>query len=309
MHTIKFVANHTGLSQHTIRAWERRYTALSPERTATNRRLYSAEDVEKLSLLHKAVQAGHSIGQIAGLSIAELERLPSVAATPPAAVTAATDGLPSVSYLTACLRAAEHLDARMLEDTLVRAAALLGSAALIERVLQPLLYQIGERWQAGEVRPAHEHMTSAIVRTFLGRLLDAFQPVAGAPLLVIATPVGQMHELGALIVAVTAASEGWRVLYLGANLPAADIAAAAHQAAAQAVALSIIFLEKDTRLDQELAELRRSLGPELPILAGGRAATAYQNALDSIQAISITDLSSLRTALEALSDSRASVPV
>ena len=68
MHTIKFVAIHTGISPHTIRAWERRYSALSPDRTATNRRLYSTTDIEKLSLLQRAVQAGHSIGQIANLA-------------------------------------------------------------------------------------------------------------------------------------------------------------------------------------------------------------------------------------------------
>src|SRR5579871_2950965 len=75
MHTIKFVAQHTGLSAHTIRAWERRYAALSPERTATNRRLYSTDDMEKLSLLRRAVQAGHNIGQIARLSLSDLQRL------------------------------------------------------------------------------------------------------------------------------------------------------------------------------------------------------------------------------------------
>ena len=69
MHNIKYVSRITGLSPHTIRAWERRYTALSPDRTDTNRRLYSEEDVEKLLLLARGIQHGHSIGRIANLSL------------------------------------------------------------------------------------------------------------------------------------------------------------------------------------------------------------------------------------------------
>ena len=305
MHTIKFVANYTGLSQHTIRAWERRYSALSPERTATNRRLYSEHDLEKLSLLRQAVQAGHSIGQIAGLPLPELQCLLAIGAPPQTEPSRATPVSAAITqqgapYLDECLRAVERLDAQGLEDTLARAAALLGSAALIDRVLQPFLYSIGERWRAGEVRPAHEHMASAIVRTFLGRMLDAFQPDAPAPRLVVTTPVGQMHELGALIAAVTAASEGWRVLYLGPNLPAEEIAGAAHQAGAKAVVLSIVYPPDDPRMDQEIVALRKFLGQEMPIVVGGRSATAYRAALESIRAISIADVHIFRMELEAL---------
>lgn len=293
MHTIKFAARHTGLSQHTIRAWERRYTAIAPDRTATNRRLYSIEDIEKLSLLHRAVQAGHSIGQVAHLSIPELQRL---FADAPAAE---PESQPS-PYMEECLRAVERLDAQGMEDALARAAALLGAAALIDRVLLPLLQSIGERWREGDVRTAHEHMASAIVRTFLGRMLDAFQPPALAPRLIVTTPAGQLHELGALIAAVTAASEGWRVLYLGPNLPSEEIAGAAHQAGARAVALSIVYPPDDPRLGQEIVSLRKHLGQEIPILAGGRAAAAYRDALNSIQAIHIPDMPTMRTELEGL---------
>src|SRR5581483_1087908 len=66
-HSIKSVARRTGLSAHVIRIWEKRYGAVKPERTGTNRRLYSEEQVERLSLLRELTQAGHSIGAIATL--------------------------------------------------------------------------------------------------------------------------------------------------------------------------------------------------------------------------------------------------
>src|SRR5579871_1811614 len=162
MHTIKFVAQHTGLSAHTIRAWERRYAALSPERTATNRRLYSTDDMEKLSLLRRAVQAGHNIGQIARLSLSDLQRLLAQNEALEAEK-APAKFLP----LEECLRAVEQLDAAALEYALTRAAAMLGTLVMIDQVALPLLQRIGERWREGEVRVAHEHMASAIVRTYL----------------------------------------------------------------------------------------------------------------------------------------------
>ncbi len=311
MHTIKFVALYTGLSQHTIRAWERRYSALTPARTNTNRRLYTTADLEKLSLLHRAVNSGHSIGQIASMTVKGLTDMLSIvsptnaAYSPAISISPTTNKLIPMSehakpYLDECQRAVERLDVEGLEDTLSRGAALLGSAALIDSVMMPLMHRIGERWREGEARLAHEHMASAIVRTFLGRMLDSYQPAAHAPRLVVTTPAGQFHELGALVAAVTAASEGWRILYLGPNLPAAEIAGAVHQSGARALALSIVYPPDDPGMENEMSELRKYVGKDFPILAGGRAVSSYSAILHSIQAIPISNTQSLRSELEAL---------
>ena len=305
MHPIKYVSNQTGLSQHTIRAWERRYAALSPDRTATNRRLYSSADIEKLSLLQRAVKAGHSIGHIAGLTVPQLQSLTLAEAGQPAGsnseVTGASTTNPQPTpWLDECHEAVTRLDAEGLDEALSRAAAHLGTTALIDRVVLPLLNSIGERWREGDMRPANEHMTSAMIRTFLGRMLDAFHPDALAPRLIVTTPAGQVHELGALIAAVTAASEGWRVLYLGPDLPAAEIAGAALQSGAKAVALSIVYPPDDPRIEQEIMGLRKMLPKETTILAGGRSAAAYRASLDSVNAIHISDLHALRAQLQTL---------
>ena len=60
-HSIKIVAQRTGLSSHVIRVWERRYDAVSPRRTETNRRLYSDGDIERLKLLGEATEIGHTL--------------------------------------------------------------------------------------------------------------------------------------------------------------------------------------------------------------------------------------------------------
>ena len=207
---------------------------------------------------------------------------------------------PDDSCLDQCLRAVHRMDAQGLEVTLQRAAALLGSAELIDQVLVPLLQNIGVRWREGELRPAHEHMATALVRTFLGRMLEAFQPSALAPRLIVTTPAGQVHELGALVVAVTAASTGWRAFYLGPNLPAFEIAGAAHHTGAKAVAMSIVYPPDDPRLEQEIVGLRRYVGRDIPILVGGPSAAAYRSALDLAAAIHVPDIRALRDELDAL---------
>jgi DNA-binding transcriptional MerR regulator/methylmalonyl-CoA mutase cobalamin-binding subunit len=306
MHTIKFVAHHTGLSPHVIRAWERRYSVLSPERTPTNRRLYSEEDITKLALLQRVVQAGHSIGQVANLSVPELQKLLRKVSDFPMGLGIEGNSMREVAetpYVEDCLRSIERLDMGGLENTLIRATATLGVTQTMEHILVPLLHQIGERWQEGELRPAHEHMATAVIRNLLGRTLASFQPSVLSPCLVVSTPVGQRHELGALIVAITATSVGWRVLYLGADLPAEEIAGATLQGQALAVALSIVFPPDDPRLSYELTMLRSLLGHRVPILVGGRATSSYLPELRSVGALVIEDLLQLRRQLELLRSS------
>jgi methylmalonyl-CoA mutase cobalamin-binding subunit len=118
--------------------------------------------------------------------------------------------------------------------------------------------------------------------------------------IVVATPTGQIHELGALLVGAAAANLGWHVTYLGASLPAAEIAGVARQNRARAVALSLVYPEDDPRLEGELTRLRESLPPEVMLLVGGRAMPAYREVLKKIGATQVTDLSQLCSTLDEL---------
>lgn len=301
IHTMQFVARHTGLSPHTIRAWERRYAALSPHRTDANRRLYSPQDVEKLLLLQRAMEQGHTIGQIARFSIPDLQQL--VGAEPAPSSPAAEEAVSSdhtYLYLSRCWTAVRQMDAPALEDLLTRAAAILGITLLVEGVVVPLVLRIGEGWSSGALTPAHEHMASAVLRTFLGRALATFPAPALAPGVVVTTPAGQSHELGALMAAVTAAAQGWRCLYLGSNLPAAEIAQAAETWGARAVALSIVYPLEDPTLVEELRSLQDRLGPAVALLAGGAGARANRELLDEIGAIHLHTMEELRQELNKL---------
>jgi DNA-binding transcriptional MerR regulator/methylmalonyl-CoA mutase cobalamin-binding subunit len=310
-HPIGVVARRTGLKPDLIRAWERRYGAVEPGRSETRRRFYSDEDIERLLLLRRVVNTGRGISQVASLSNAELGALidaePIAPAYVPAAPSAAGDDLEEVAegFLGRCLAAAHRLDVREMQLELDRASVVFSRTHLIERILVPLMRRIGDLWHQGTLRPVHEHMASSVVRSFIGGMHGAYHPEVSAPHVVVTTPARQRHELGALLAAATAAGEGWQVTYLGPDLPPEEIAAAALQKGARAVALSITYPPDDPMLIEELRRLRRLLGSRTALIVGGRACPAYNAVLQEIGCLRVEDFSGLRDELERL---RSAVP-
>ena len=303
-HPIGVVARRTGLKQDLIRAWERRYGAVAPGRTDTRRRFYSDADVVRLQLLKRVVDTGRSIGQVANLSNEELESLIAAEPEPVAASlpepAGESGGDAADLYLDLCLAAARRLDVAELELHLHRASVALSRTNLMERLLVPLLHRIGDLWHRGELRPSHEHVASAVVRSFLGGMYHAYDTPATAPHLLSTTPPRQRHELGALMVAAVASGEGWQATYLGPDLPPEEIAAAARDKGARVVALSLIYPPDDPRLGDDLRRLRRLLPPSISLIVGGRASQAYAGVLEEIGAVRVHDLPSLRRELERL---------
>jgi DNA-binding transcriptional MerR regulator/methylmalonyl-CoA mutase cobalamin-binding subunit len=286
-HPIQVVARRTGLTVDLLRAWEKRYGVVEPGRSGGGRRLYSDDDIERLRLLRRAVVAGRRISAVASLGNEQLarlveedehERTKAIPQPSEAELASAAD------LLAAGLAATERLDAQELERVLNRAMVTLSSPVLIEHVIAPFMRRLGELWRHGSVTPANEHLASAVVARVLGRVIEAAEPAETSLNLVVATPSGAGHEFGALFAAVTAASEGWRVIYLGRDLPAEDIAAAANHTGAEAVALSLVFPSADKEIEMELKEMRRRLAADTPIIVGGAAAESYARTLEEIGA-------------------------
>jgi DNA-binding transcriptional MerR regulator/methylmalonyl-CoA mutase cobalamin-binding subunit len=285
-YTIKAVAERTGLSAHTIRAWERRYGALEPNRTGTNRRSYTEEDVRRLQQLKQGVQAGHSIGMIAALPAAQLSEI--------------TAKPKDADLLEPCLSAVKELDALGLEIALNRAFTSVGLDRYLDEVVLPLIAVIDRGWVAGEIGISQEHMVSSLIRTNLQRLRLSLAVSPVAPRLLVTTPARQVHELGALLIGIRATQLGWQVIYLGPDLPAADIARAAKQVGARAVALSVVYPEADPLLSLELRSLRAHLPEKVSILVGGRAARTYSEVLEEIGAFAEARCGSLEGCLNAV---------
>jgi DNA-binding transcriptional MerR regulator/methylmalonyl-CoA mutase cobalamin-binding subunit len=292
--SIQVAAKRAGLTAHVIRIWEKRYGAVTPERTGSNRRLYGEEAVTRLRLLGVATRSGHRIGDIARLPTEELKKLAAEGTEDLGPEDWSTPG----QALDIALGATRRLDQPALERVLNSALARLGQHGFLAHLVAPLVREVGDAWLRGDLTAAHEHFASGVIRT---RLLSASRPYAeprNAPLMIVTTPAGQVHELGAAMVAAAARDVGWRVLYLGPSLPAAEIASAAHQHKAEVVALSLVFPGDDDTLGHELRTLRTLLPAGTELLVGGRAAQAYAGVLHEVQAVQVDALDNLYVHLE-----------
>jgi len=267
---IRAVSLMTGVSIDTLRAWERRYNAVTPVRDGRGR-MYSDADVRRIKRLRDTVAAGHAIGRVAAMSDEQLARM-ALAAAP--AVVAAARRAPHAAVLdtASIIEALERFDAATVETELARAAALLRAPELLRDVLVPVLTEVGERWHNGRGRIAHEHLLSASVRNILGSLLRVHQKAGMPETLLFATPAGERHEFGTLGAAMMAASGGLGAIYLGPDLPSDDIVEVTTVVAIEVVALGVSDVGDTERVEKEVAAVAKRLAPHVELWLGGRGA-------------------------------------
>ncbi|MGB8224325.1 MAG: MerR family transcriptional regulator [Polyangiales bacterium] len=234
LYPMRVVSRLSGLTADTIRVWERRYQAVSPERTGGNKRRYSGSQVRRLVLLRRATELGHSIGQVAGLHDEDLRRIIGET-TEDAARQASIFDTVIQDYLAAIFR----FDVQGAEAILSRTAAIVPPLKLTLEVMVPLMKRVGEAWHEGHLKIHHEHIISGQLRSLLGILLRHVEQVVGSPRILVTTPPGHLHEFGAIIGAFMAASRGFEPIYLGANTPFEDISDAATESGSALILLSI----------------------------------------------------------------------
>lgn len=300
IHPIGVVAERAGVSPDVVRAWERRYGVVEPERDASGRRVYTQSDIDRLVLLARATEGGRSIGQVANLENGVLEELIRERAA--ARATAPRLDLPADSgeLVRQGMRLVRALDGHQLEVFLLHAASRHGVPVLLRAVVGPLFREIGVEWHAGNLTAAQEHLATTTVRGVLVRLLGSLPRIDEAPVLLAATPAGERHEIGVLMVVAEAVTLGWRVTYLGADLPADEIASAATQTGARAVALGAVYAPDPAGLSREISALRRALSGDIALMVGGAAVQSIDLPEGDGKTVYVRDLDELRTELHAL---------
>ena len=278
MFPVKAAAELSGLTPETLRAWERRHLAVVPHRDDRGRRLYDSAMVERLARLHRLTGRGHPIRDLAQLDDQALDRL--------------LDEARSAGY-----GALEALPERMLEAVadyrvdefdrdLSVAIATLPVSILVMRVVMPLLREVGVRWADGRLAIAQERLVSSLLRARLLSILNQHPRERRARIL-FATLPGEPHELGLLGAALLAHEAQAPVLYLGTELPAAELLRVAGRLDASAVALSSVDPGQARTALAELRLLHEGLPADVPVWLGGANARYLAEALgaDRVRAV------------------------
>lgn len=216
--------------------------------------------VERLARLHRLVDRGHRIGQLAALDDAALDALLEERRS---AGYGGVDGLPE-----RMLDAVAEYRVDVFDRELSVAIATLPLSVLIARVVAPLLREVGMRWADGRLAIAQERLVSSLLRARLLSVLDQ-HPGERAPRVLFATLPGEGHELGLIGAALHARDAGVPLLYLGTELPAEELARVAGRLGAAGVAVSSVDPAQARRALDELRRLDAALAPDVPVWLGG----------------------------------------
>ena len=248
------LARRTHVSPDVLRAWERRYGLLDPQRSDGGYRLYSGADEDRVQAMVRHLAAGVPAGEAARLVLESGE--PGNAGTP---------WLPD---LAAELRAAlDDFDDARAQAALDLVLARLSFDAAARDVLLPYLRDVGERWERGEVSVAHEHFASIVLRGRLLALARGWDRGAGPRALLACAP-GERHDLGLIVFGLALRQHGWRITYLGPDTPVDTLRAASRELVPDVVVLTALTAVRLRPLREPLADLAR--GTHL-LLAGAGA--------------------------------------
>ncbi|MDY6874547.1 MAG: MerR family transcriptional regulator [Chloroflexota bacterium] len=243
-YTIKIVSERTGVQPVTLRAWERRYGFLEPERLENNYRLYSDRDIQVVRWITHRLAEGNltisnAVREYKGLRAQGIwpEALPTVLAPSPTKQPV----FPAEKYaemLYEALTAHDEQKARQIFDVV---QSMFDLNTIFFEIFQPCLYKIGDAWYRGEIRIATEHFASAFIEGILMKLLQAFPIYSTAPSLLIGCAPEEFHEIAPLMLSVLLRREGYQVEFLGADLPVEDLVFYAGDTSADMVILSAGF--------------------------------------------------------------------
>jgi methanogenic corrinoid protein MtbC1 len=292
--SIGALSRATGVPADTLRTWERRYGFPAAERTESGHRRYSLPTLERLRLVVRALEQGHRPGSVLAATPEQLEGLlaidrPRVDRTGDAAVR------PLPDVLEAWLGHVVRYEGRALDRELRTAYAELGGHAFLEERVGPFIVAIGERWAAGAISVANEHFASERIRELLAELWRPLSDAATGAAYVCAGPPGELHVLGLHMVALTVALANERVVFLGADTPVREVAAAVEAHSAEAVIMSVSASCEPRALSEHLAELRALVSAEVPIVAGGAGVQSLFNDGDSGGVIVLRRFAGLRS--------------
>jgi len=256
LYPIRTVASLTGVNPITLRAWERRYGLVKPVRTAGGQRLYTRADIDAIHRILGQIEKGIAVGQVR------------------AAAEPADAWEQSRARMTAAI---SQFDEDRLEDAYNELLALYPLELVTEKVLVPLLAELGERWANTTGAVAEEHFFAVYLRNKLGARFHHRARRADGPRLLAACLPGELHETGLLLFALASHDCGFRPVLLGADMPLGELAQTAKRARCSAIVLSGAMETPPGTLERELPALVSEAG--VPVCVGGPRSVRQRDAI------------------------------
>lgn len=305
-YSIAAVERDTGLGKDTLRVWERRYGFPLPTRDEHGERRYSAEDVERLRLVKRLLDAGARPAKVVALPAQALRELVENAALAEDAARSARAGrkgraastatgihepaatdIADPADATVALALLKAHDARGLRQWLQSRIARVGLAAAVTSQVAPLTRLVGQAWMTGDLQVHEEHLYTEVVSGVLSAALANLSDgaAAEAPRVLLTTFVGEPHGLGLLMAQCMLVLEGCPCTSLGPQTPLADIVRAATASRADVVALSFSPLLPAATLQEGLRSLRAALPPAVDIWAGGSSAALDRRPVEGVRRV------------------------
>ena len=281
-YSIRVVSRLSGISADTLRMWERRYGFPHPERRPNGNRIYSADAVERLVAIARALNAGYRPGEVVGLELDAVEKLLQQSAE------RKLPGQVDNPALQPLVETIASSDVSTLRTKLRQAIATLGPARFVTDLVSPLLLEIGRAWEAGVIDVRHEHLASEELTSHLRVLLASFDTNVGTRV-VLATLPGEQHRLGLDMAALMLAVHGAAPKLLGANTPADQIVATARDVGAAAVGVSISMASDPIAAGGYVQWLRKELGADVELWLGGTNAPRVNTRAEGLHVITTWD--------------------
>jgi MerR family transcriptional regulator, light-induced transcriptional regulator len=237
------LSRRTGVKPDLLRAWERRYSLLEPERSAGGFRLYPASSIDRVTAMQEQLARGFSAAEAARLAVLEGDA-PTRSASIDSLVAELTDAL-------------EDYDEPLAQSVIDRMLSAFSVDAILRDAMLPFLHELGLRWERGEVSVAQEHFASSVIR---GRLLGLARGwgAGSGPVAILACPPGEEHDLGLLALGIVLHDRGWRVAYLGPDTPMETLAGAAARLSATVIVLAAVNAKRFEAATAALKHLAKS---------------------------------------------------
>jgi DNA-binding transcriptional MerR regulator len=266
LYPIRTISDLTGVNPITLRAWERRYDLLEPVRKESGHRLYTQQHIDLINRVVGLLDRGMRIGQVKAHLDAQKKTEESH-----------SGGDLWRRYINHMIASVIRFDEAGLEETYGEALSLYPVATVTDRLVTPLLTELGRRWSDGEGSVAEEHFFAFYLRNKLGARFHHRPATSGGPKLLLACLPGDRHETGLLMFALAASDGGYQTILLGADMPLDELPAAVRKTGSAAIVLSGLVRPSRAVLEQQLPELTRTVS--VPVFLGGQASTLASDAL------------------------------